>query len=206
MRTRPLKIKPLTGAIDQMKPQCKCSYSRKKEPSPVPRLQGSLFQLVLPAGAETKVNKPQCLVACNYMATLMTPLQSLPSYRAQAKVLLPLTTWGSVLQHGEHPVLLLVGSLCLLFQDFPSPQEAENVLLEAVLTNQINLNQQPENQLKISSHSLQCTDTGIALNSTTPWSWGFLSAKTVTKMAALFTKPWQWNILTRWKHFCLAFH
>ena len=92
---------------------------------PAPPLQGSSFWLVLPTDNEIKVNRRtnhNRLVACNYTATLMSPLQSLPSHPAQSQVLLPLSAWESVLRHGQHPILLLAASPARMFPVPPLPR------------------------------------------------------------------------------------
>ena len=92
---------------------------------PVPSLHGTSSQLVLPAGNKIKVNKQtnrNPLVACNYTAAFMTPLQSLPSRPTQSQVLLPLSAWERVLWHGQRPVLLLAVSPVRMFPMPPLPR------------------------------------------------------------------------------------
>lgn len=89
----------------------------------------STGQFVLVGTAKTsneiKVNKPtnhNPLIACNYGATLMTLLRSLPSCPARSQVLLPLSAWESVLRHRQHPVLLLAASPARTFPLPPLPR------------------------------------------------------------------------------------
>lgn len=126
---------------------------------PASPLQGSSFQLVLPPGNEIKISKPQpscCLQLHSDIKdpAAIPPFLSFPvpgSASSPYEKVRPGTSntlsycWPSP-QQGCFP--------CPHFQDFLCPQVAECTLLEEVLRNQTNLNQKPENQLKISNHSL----------------------------------------------------
>lgn len=122
---------------------------------PASPLQGSSFQLVLPAGNEIKISQQTTallLLAISHIndPVAIPPFLSFcflsPHDKVRSGTGNTLSCCWPSPQQGCFP--------CLHFQDFLSPQEAKCTLLEVVLRNQMNLNQQPENQLKISNRSL----------------------------------------------------